>query len=249
VENEDSYAFWRRWIILEYPRQFTDADKKPNILQEITTPDELSGLLNYALEGLKRLLTNNKFSYGKSVDEVTEYYMQAADPVYAFASSAKCELKSDAATLKDAVYDAFKDYCGQNKMPILKPNAFARSLQNQPAFHIRATKITVNGVRIPAWQGIKLQESVQDVQDVHDISHFNQSRADAGINITKVEKNTDNPDNPDKKQLHLLTNAPKRLKSLDNCPDCGSENIGAWPDGSDGYYCMDCFPNFNEEVD
>ena len=247
VENEDSYAFWRRWIIMEYPRQFTDADKKPNILEELTIPEELSGLLNYALDGLKRLLAAGKFSYGKSVDEVTEYYMQAADPVYAFAMSNKCEINSNASTAKDPFYDAFKEYCEQNKMPILKPNSFARSLQNQAAFHVRATKITVNGVRIPAWQGIKLQETVQGVRDVHDISYSNQSRAGAGTDLLKIEKNPDNPANPAKNQLTLLTNIPKRLETVDFCPDCGGENIGVWPNESAGYYCLDCYPNFNDE--
>ena len=140
VSNEDSYAFWRRWIIMEYPRQFTDKDKKPNILQELTTPEELSGLLNYALDGLKRLLAVGKFSYNKSVDEVTEYYMQAADPVYAFAASSECDIRGDVVVLKDAFYDAFKEYCKKNKMPILAPNSFARSLVNQVGFHVRATK-------------------------------------------------------------------------------------------------------------
>jgi putative DNA primase/helicase len=156
VENEDSYAFWRRWIIMEYPRQFTDKDKKPNILQELTTPEELSGLLNYALEGLKRLLLNNKFSYSKTVDQVTEYYMQAADPVYAFAMSSECEIGASAVVPKDPFYDVFVAYCNKNKMPVVKPNAFARYLQNQVAFHVRPTKITVDGIRIPAWQGITL---------------------------------------------------------------------------------------------
>jgi putative DNA primase/helicase len=210
VEGEDSYAFWRRWIILEYPRQFTDADKKPNILQDLTTPAELSGLLNYALEGLKRLLVNNKFTYSKSVEDVTEYYMKASDPVYAFGSGDKCELDSNATVSKDDLYDAFKDYCEQNKMPILKPNAFARALQNQVAFHVRATKTTIDGVRVPAWQGIKLQDpkskNVRVVRDVHDNSHIKRTSARA-VEQLKMQNNTDNPDNPD--------------NELPDCPICG----------------------------
>ena len=41
---------------------------------------------------------------------------------------------------------------------------------------------------------------------------------------------------------------PKRLETLDLCPTCGGENIGVWPDGTEGYYCLDCFPDFlNDE--
>ena len=285
VENEDSYAFWRRWIIMEYPRQFTDKDKKPNILQELTTPEELSGLLNYALEGLKRLLMAGKFSHSKTVDEVTEYYMQAADPVYAFAMSNKCEINSSAVVSKDAFYDEFVVFCNDNKMPIVKPNAFARYLVNQVGFHVRATKITIDGVRIPAWMGItlvkpddknkkqdkpstpqqpamsgmspdesapKTSKTVQGVHDVHDNPYSNilhaHPQAGAGSVLLTMGKNTDNLDNTDKKPLPLLTK-PTRLETLsDICPDCGGNYLAPWPDGTAGYYCADCYPNFNNEV-
>ena len=276
VSNEDSYAFWRRWIIMEYPRQFTDKDKKPNILQELTTPEELSGLLNYALDGLKRLLPV-KFSYNKSVDEVTEYYMQAADPVYAFAASSECDIRGDVVVLKDAFYDAFKEYCKKNKMPILAPNSFARSLVNQVGFHVRATRIKVKEERMPAWQGItlvnldsqpktpdnppapqqptmagmspdestpKTSEDGRDGRDGRDIPYFNilhaQAQAGAGSELTKIEKNPANPANPAKK--------PIRLENLDPCPTCGSENIGVFDDGANGYYyCTDCYPEFSKQ--
>jgi putative DNA primase/helicase len=273
VSNEDSYAFWRRWIIMEYPRQFTDKDKKPNILQELTTPEELSGLLNYALEGLKRLLAVGKFSYNKSVDEVTEYYMQAADPVYAFAASSECDIRGDVVVLKDAFYDAFKEYCKKNKMPILAPNSFARSLVNQVGFHVRATKVGKD--KKPAWQGItlvnpddktkkqdnpsapqqptmagmlpdeaapKTSETGRDIRDIHDIPYINLAQAGAGSVLLTMKKNPDNPDNPDKK--------PTKLENMEPCPVCGSDNIGVWPDETGGYYyCIDCNPDFNKEVE
>jgi hypothetical protein len=42
--------------------------------------------------------------------------------------------------------------------------------------------------------------------------------------------------------------APKRLQTLDSCPDCGGENLGVWTDGSLGYYCTDCYPEFFNAV-
>jgi len=235
VENEDSYAFWRRWIILEYPRQFTDKDKKPNILQELTAPSELSGLLNYALEGLKRLLVNNKFTYSRSVEDVTEYYMKAADPVYAFGAGNKCELDSNATVPKDALYDAFKAYCEQNKIPILKPNAFARALQNQIAFHVKSTRLTDSeGGRVQCWQGIKLS-SVKDVKDVNDNSHISLIADGRTEEVTKVEKNIDNPDNPDENPVFT-------------CVCCGSHEF--WYRGNNmEMVCWTCHPNPPEDND
>ena len=281
IYNEDSFAFWRRWIILQYPFQFTNVNGNVNLnmLEELTSPEELSGLLNYALQGLKRLLTKGEFSYAMSVENIAEFYQQAADPVYAFAMG-KCELDVTATTVKTELYDAYVKFCLAKKLPVQKPNSFARSLVNQVTFHVTDTKIKVGGKRIPAFVGIKLQEmttpdtpvrvlsqqqplkldtTVHDVRDVQDFPTCNlPNNTPIPHDVPSVEsdesknemgKNPANPDNPDKKQLTLLTDTPKRLETLENCPDCGSENIGAWPDGTDGYYCMDCNPNFNQEVE
>jgi phage/plasmid-associated DNA primase len=52
---EDTDAFFRRWEIINFPNQFLqNADKK--IMKKLTISEELSGFLNFAINGLKRLL-------------------------------------------------------------------------------------------------------------------------------------------------------------------------------------------------
>jgi len=254
VKDEDSYAFWRRWIIINFPNTFSGDKKDVNILTKLTTKEALSGLLLLALDGLNRLNQNHKFSYNKTVDETTEYYLKASDPVYSFVCD-KCEVDIGAKISKDVLFDNFLEYCKQIKMPLLKPNAFARALQNQTSFHIRSVKVTVNGVRTPSWQGLKLlenQESVQDVQDFHDFRHINTYGTPAREKYNDIGKNVEYPDNPDRsenKQAQPLipsffigTKQPKTIASLDEkCPDCGSEELGLLPDGS--YYCTTCYPS------
>ena len=52
MSPDKSYAFYRRWILISFPNTFEGENRNPNILEEISTPEELSGLLNWALEGL-----------------------------------------------------------------------------------------------------------------------------------------------------------------------------------------------------
>ncbi len=162
IYDEDSYAFWRRWIIIEFPNQFTGTDKDINLLSKLTSKEELSGLLNIALNGLERLLKNSTFSYRKSIDETTEYYLRASDPIYAFVQD-RCEQDSEAWISKDDLYDAFCKYCEKNGIPLLKPNAFARAFQNQTAIRVRSTRPIEGDKRVTAWQGIKLVNVVNDV--------------------------------------------------------------------------------------
>ncbi len=163
VTDEDSYAFWRRWIIIEFPNQFTDENgkKDPDLIEKLTTEDELSGLLNWALEGLTRLRQQKKYSYKKTVDETTEFYMRASDPVYAFLQDL-CEAASDHFEDKDDLHDLFEQYCKDKKIPSLKLNAFSRAFQNQTYIRVKSYRpeiIDENGrkKRITAWQGIKVR--------------------------------------------------------------------------------------------
>jgi putative DNA primase/helicase len=161
VTDEDSYAFWRRWIILEFPNQFTDDKKDPDILTKITTEEELSSLLNWALEGLARIRQQRRYSYNKTVEETTEFYQKAADPVYAFLKD-RCEQSSDDWIEKDELYEIFKQYCLENNIPVLKPNSFGRSLQNQTDVRVKSYRPTYEGKRLHAWQGIKIVEDVEN---------------------------------------------------------------------------------------
>src|SRR5207302_7003645 len=53
--QEDSDAFFRRWIIITFPNKFEGANDDRDMLSKLTTPEELSGIFNWALKGLKRL--------------------------------------------------------------------------------------------------------------------------------------------------------------------------------------------------
>ena len=53
-ESDDkSDAFYRRWLIFHFDKKFVGGKEDTKLLEKLTTPDELSGLLNKALTGLK----------------------------------------------------------------------------------------------------------------------------------------------------------------------------------------------------
>lgn len=64
ITYDESAGFYRRWVVLKFHEKFTtdDPDFDPNIDEKISTPDELSGIFNWAMVGLRRLLTNNDFT-------------------------------------------------------------------------------------------------------------------------------------------------------------------------------------------
>ena len=193
VTDEDSYAFWRRWIIIDFPNQIAPDKKDPHIIDKLTTLEELSGFLNMALDGLDRLRANGQFSYSKSVEDTTEYYLRVSDPVYAFLQDCTEQSPVDYIT-KDDLYDAFVSYCTDGKLPVIKPNSFGRSLQNQITYKIKATRPDLDGKRVQVWQGIKF--SVKDVKDVSvvPLTSLSQGKLENPKQVLDKAKIADNPD-------------------------------------------------------
>lgn len=92
-------GFWAKWVLIEFPYKFvtkevfdkaTEKEREmwkimdPDIIEKLSCPEELSGLLNYALDGLDRLLENKDFSYSKSTKEVKDMWIRKSDSFTAF---------------------------------------------------------------------------------------------------------------------------------------------------------------------
>lgn len=124
-----SKGFWERWILFEFPYTFEDKEifeklkekdklvklKNPNIIEEISTPEELSGLLNKFLDGLDRLLKNKKFSSTKGTDEIKNLWIRKSNPFMAFCMD-NLEESPTEYIFKDELRKEFLKYCKQHKI-------------------------------------------------------------------------------------------------------------------------------------
>jgi P4 family phage/plasmid primase-like protien len=59
--DDMSYAYYRRWIILIFDRIFDGENQDPDLINKLTTEEELSGLLNLLLKGLRKLIKEGGF--------------------------------------------------------------------------------------------------------------------------------------------------------------------------------------------
>lgn len=83
--NDD--AFFRRWLIIEFPTTFTAPeipcpDKNPALEDDLL--DELPGILNWALNGLGRLLQQGHFTNEGTTDDKRERWRTWGDSVERF---------------------------------------------------------------------------------------------------------------------------------------------------------------------
>lgn len=92
-----SRGFWDRWILLQFPYTFVTQEeldkqkenkffklKDDDIINKITTEEELSGLLNLFLDGLDRLNKNKRFSQTAGTDEIKNFWIRKSNSFMAF---------------------------------------------------------------------------------------------------------------------------------------------------------------------
>lgn len=160
--GDDSDAYYRRWELIDFPNKFEGKKADKRLLTKLTTREELSGLLNYSLEGLHRLLKNDEFTDSKTTEEIREQYTRMSSPVHAFAQDCLVE-ESDTFTPKDILYNTFVLYCREKKYPTVAKNVFARKLNE--VIPIRETQPTIKGKRVHAWAGVRLKDELAKLEN------------------------------------------------------------------------------------
>jgi len=148
-------AFWRRWIIVEFPNAFPEGDPKtdPHVLKKLTTPDELSGFLNWALEGLKRLLENSKFTPTKTRAEIEEEWTIRTDSLRAFVRK-HAAVDPRCFVTKGDFYAAYQDFCSEHEAEAVSKNMVGLRLPTIMRCSGQVRKIGGEAVRV--WRGIRL---------------------------------------------------------------------------------------------
>ena len=159
--EDKSGAFYRRWLIVDFPNVFEGKRDDKRILEKLTTPQELSGLLNLALEGLKRLMERGGFSRTETVDAVAERYERLSDQVAAFVAD-RCEAGPDKVAEKEGLYNEFVQYCQGGRVPVLTQKSFTEQLKKQVAIedHRPGPKAK------RCWKGIGLKIVIKETKQL-----------------------------------------------------------------------------------
>ena len=125
--KEDTTAIWRRWVIINFPNTFSGDNEEINYLSELITDQEMSGCLNWALEGLARVLKHSKFSNSKTTEDTRDEYIRKSDSVAAFIMD--CVIVSyDGFIPKKLCYSKYIEYCQKLNYPISSEQKFFKEI-------------------------------------------------------------------------------------------------------------------------
>lgn len=158
VKDPNDAAYFGRWIIIHFRHEITSPDKF--LIDKITTSEELSGLLNFALAGLKRLLANQNFSYDKAPHEIKKEMQRSGSVIAQFVHD--CLKEATGKWISKAnTHEAFVQYARSKNLPADTMENLGKKIRNYCDYIIDGKKsevnpLTHNKIQVTGWRNVEL---------------------------------------------------------------------------------------------
>lgn len=135
-------------------KKVQNSKQDTKLIQKLTTPEELSGLLNLALIGLRQLNDEGGF-HDKDVEELRRDYEERTNDVNAFLSQ-ECVMhitNPEYCTLATYLYAAYVTFCAKRGTRPKDMPVFGKKLAGQGIYNVRHQD---HGPREAYYHGVKL---------------------------------------------------------------------------------------------
>lgn len=126
---EQSNAFFRKFLIIPFNVIIPENEQDKQLATKIIN-SELSGIFNWVLEGLNRLLLQKQFTFSETVKQSREQYEKESDSVKMFLDEYDYQPSSSSYITIKALYSEYREFCtNDGYVPINKIN-FTKRLKN-----------------------------------------------------------------------------------------------------------------------
>jgi len=159
--TEDTYAFWRRWIVIEFPNRF---QQDPQFFKKTFTEDEVEGIIIAALYAFRLVMLRKGFTEQGTKDP-REEWLSRSEPVYkvikAMIDDGLIELDTSGYVVKKDLYSLYTVYAkklrgeGENIETVLQ-HIFTQRLGQ--LFGIRSKQRRILGRNVRVYLGVKISD-------------------------------------------------------------------------------------------
>ncbi|MDG6974263.1 MAG: hypothetical protein JRM95_05475 [Nitrososphaerota archaeon] len=164
IVADDTDAWFRRWRITNWDFTVPEESRNPNLLEELTTPEELSGLFNILAALARRLIAKGAFTYEATVKQKRAEWGNRSNVLRAFIS--KCLNVGDAlASPSSEVYTAYVAFCQSENFTAKKQTGFMEELKSLIPVHSQQARINGRGAKVLVGAELK-PEFVSSVSSV-----------------------------------------------------------------------------------
>ena len=125
---EHTNAYFRRFLIIPFEVTIPPQEQDKNLHTKIIE-NELSGVFNWVLEGLNRLLEQKQFSKCEAAQRAIEEYKMESNSVQMFLSENQYKSNAENYTLIKDLYIEYKTFCIEDGMTPFKKTNFIKQLR------------------------------------------------------------------------------------------------------------------------
>jgi putative DNA primase/helicase len=125
---EHTPAFFRRFLIIGFDVTIPEANQDKQLANKIIE-NELSGVFNWILKGLDRVLEQKNFSKCESVDNARSNYELQSDSVKMYIDEFEYVTSTEYTSIK-TLYDQYKIFCLDDGYRPVKKSNFMKRLEN-----------------------------------------------------------------------------------------------------------------------
>ncbi|MCX7013886.1 MAG: phage/plasmid primase, P4 family [Candidatus Sumerlaeota bacterium] len=124
--NDRSNGVWRRLIPIRFPREFDEQEQDRNLDEKLLA--ELPGILNWSLEGLRRLSARGHFDLSDRIKAELEAYRRECNPLQAWREERLVD-RPGARIPGETVYTDYRAWCNESGHEAMSRNRMTRELQ------------------------------------------------------------------------------------------------------------------------
>jgi putative DNA primase/helicase len=128
-EVEQTNAFFRRFLIVPFNVTIPEAEQDKELSKKIID-NELSGVFNWVLDGLNRLLSQKGFSKSSAIEKQVEQYKTESDSVKMFIEEESYEKSTISKKYLKDIYTEYADYCKSNGYRPCNTKSLSKRLTN-----------------------------------------------------------------------------------------------------------------------
>jgi putative DNA primase/helicase len=126
---EHTNAYFRRFLIIPFDVTIPEAEQDKELHTKIIE-SELSGVFNWVLDGLNRLLKQKRFSDCEAARLAVEQYRTESNSVKLFLDEAGYKSSSDNYKLLKELYNEYRDFCIEDGMKPFSKRNFIKQIKD-----------------------------------------------------------------------------------------------------------------------
>ena len=228
--NDSSAAFFRRWVVIPFDHTFGPDDQIPKDVLDVRlqAPSELSGMLNKALDGLRRVQRQRRFSEPESTQAAWRDFHATTDPLAVWLDRYTID-DPDCFVSQQALRVAYNATMERDGRPAMTKTAFGTALRKLRP-NIEDRQRTVTGRVQWCYIGIGIPEHSED-----DDSQTSRTSRTSRLSSSRTREGETGEDKGSSGVENIEANSVNLVNPV-NCPHANVEET----ETHDGYVNRTC---------